>query len=434
MNNSATLAVKPAGNVWSDPKFKRRLKRRHLAEVRFKFYCLAAVLAGIFFVGLLFVSIAINGIGAFTQTQIQLNVYFDPEVVNVDNIQQANYGKIVKQSLYSYFPEVTKRKDRRKLGAIVSVGADVRLQRMVENDPSLIGTKQTIWMPVDDEFDMLHKKKFGRENVGRSGSRGINSSQAAWFDALVERGIIETRFNRTYFTAGDSREPELAGVRGALTGSFYTILVTLLISFPVGAAAACYLEEFAPKNRFTDFVEININNLAAVPSVVFGLLGLAVFINFFGLPRSVPLVGGLVLSLMTIPTVIIAGRAALRAVPPSIREGALALGASKTQAVVQEVVPLAMPGMLTGTIIGIAQALGETAPLLMIGMVAFIVDIPSGPLDPSTALPIQIYLWADSPERAFLEKTSGAILILLGFLISMNIFAVWLRRRFENKW
>ena len=254
MNNSATLAVKPADNVWSDPKFKRRLKRRHLAEVRFKFYCLAAVLAGIFFVGLLFVSIAINGIGAFTQTQIQLNVYFDPEVVNVDNIQQANYGKIVKQSLYSYFPEVTKRKDRRKLGAIVSVGADVRLQRMVENDPSLIGTKQTIWMPVDDEFDMLHKKKFGRENVGRSGSRGINSSQAAWFDALVERGIVETRFNRTYLTAGDSREPELAGVRGALTGSFYTILVTLLISFPVGAAAACYLEEFAPKNRFTDFV------------------------------------------------------------------------------------------------------------------------------------------------------------------------------------
>ena len=217
-------------------------------------------------------------------------------------------------------------------------------------------------------------------------------------------------------------------------GSFFTILVTLAISFPVGVAAACYLEEFAPRNKFTDFIEININNLAAVPSVVFGILGLAVFINFFGLPRSVPLVGGLVLSLMTIPTIIIAGRAALRAVPPSIREGALALGASKTQAVIQEVVPLAMPGMLTGTIIGVAQALGETAPLLMIGMVAFIVDVPGGPLDPSTVLPVQIFLWADSPERAFLEKTSGAILILLTFLIAMNIVAVIMRRRFERRW
>ena len=420
-------------SVWANPQFKRRLKRRRAAELRFKFYGIGALMLGVFFVVVLFISITINGVGAFWQTQVQLEIHFDPDFLDPENLAKANYGKLSKQSLYRQFPEVTKRNEKRQLGRIVSVGADVVLQKMVQNDPSLIGTTQTIWLPVDDEFDMLHKNNIGRD-TGTHGGRRISKPQIEWFDALVEKGVVESRFNKTYFIAGDSREPELAGLRGALTGSFFTILVTLAISFPVGVAAACYLEEFAPKNRFTDIIEININNLAAVPSVVFGLLGLAVFINFFGLPRSVPLVGGLVLSLMTIPTIIIAGRAALRAVPPSIREGALALGASKTQAVVQEVVPLAMPGMLTGTIIGLAQALGETAPLLMIGMVAFIVDVPSGPLDPSTVLPVQIFLWADSPERAFLEKTSGAILILLTFLITMNVIAVWLRRRFERRW
>lgn len=422
-----------AESVWAKPQFKRRLKRRRAAELRFKIYGISALMLGVFVVVVLFISITINGVGAFWQTQVQLEIQFAPEFLDPENLAKANYGKLIKQSLYRQFPEVTKRKEKRQLGRIVSVGADVILQIMVQNDPSLIGTTQTIWLPVDDEFDMLHKNNIGRDTGTHGGGR-ISNAQIGWFDALFEKGVVESRFNKTYFIAGDSREPELAGLRGALTGSFFTILVTLAISFPVGVAAACYLEEFAPKNRFTDIIEININNLAAVPSVVFGLLGLAVFINFFGLPRSVPLVGGLVLSLMTIPTIIIAGRAALRAVPPSIREGALALGASKTQAVVQEVVPLAMPGMLTGTIIGLAQALGETAPLLMIGMVAFIVDVPSGPLDPSTVLPVQIFLWADSPERAFLEKTSGAILILLTFLITMNVFAVWLRRRFERRW
>ena len=422
-----------AESVWAKPQFKRRLKRRRAAELRFKIYGISALMLGVFVVVVLFISITINGVGAFWQTQVQLEIQFSPEFLDPENLAKANYGKLIKQSLYRQFPEVTKRKEKRQLGRIVSVGADVVLQKIVQNDPSLIGTTQTIWLPVDDEFDMLHKNDIGRDTGTHGGGR-ISKAQIEWFDALVEKGVVESRFNKTYFIAGDSREPELAGLRGALTGSFFTILVTLAISFPVGVAAACYLEEFAPKNRFTDIIEININNLAAVPSVVFGLLGLAVFINFFGLPRSVPLVGGLVLSLMTIPTIIIAGRAALRAVPPSIREGAIALGASKTQAVVQEVVPLAMPGMLTGTIIGLAQALGETAPLLMIGMVAFIVDVPSGPLDPSTVLPVQIFLWADSPERAFLEKTSGAILILLTFLITMNVFAVWLRRRFERRW
>jgi phosphate transport system permease protein len=265
-------------------------------------------------------------------------------------------------------------------------------------------------------------------------SRRVKDRAVAWVWDLERRGLVEQQFNVAFFTNGDSREPELAGIGGAVMGSVYTLLVTLLLSFPIGVAAAVYLEEFAPKNRWTDLIEVNINNLAAVPSIVFGLLGLAVFINFFTLPRSAPLVGGLVLTLMTLPTIIIASRAALKSVPPSIREAALGVGASRMQTMFHHVLPLAMPGMLTGTIIGMAQALGESAPLLMIGMVAFIVDIPGGPLDPSTVLPVQIFLWADSPERAFVERTSAAIMVLLAFLITMNALAVILRKRFERRW
>ena len=264
--------------------------------------------------------------------------------------------------------------------------------------------------------------------------RRISNKEMAWIEALVADGRLEKRFNTTFFSAGDSREPELAGVWGAAAGSFFTLLVTLALAFPIGVAAAIYLEEFAPKNKLTQVIEININNLAAVPSIVFGLLGLAVFLNFIGMPRSAPLVGGVVLALMTLPTIIIAGRAAIKSVPPSIREAALGLGASRSQVVFHHVLPLAMPGVLTGTIIGMAQALGETAPLLMIGMVAFIVDIPGGFTDPATVLPVQIYLWADSPERAFVERTSAAIMVLLGFLIMMNLTAVWLRKKFERRW
>ncbi len=242
------------------------------------------------------------------------------------------------------------------------------------------------------------------------------------------------RFNTTFFTSGDSREPELAGILGAAKGSFYTLLITLLLSFPIGVAAAIYLEEFAPDSAVTAFIEVNINNLAAVPSIIFGLLGLAIFINFWGIPRSTPIVGGLVLTLMTLPTIIIAARASIKSVPPSIREAALGVGASKIQTVFHHVLPLALPGMLTGTIIGMARALGETAPLLMIGMVAFIADVPGSLTDPATALPVQIYLWADSPERAFVEKNSAAIIVLLGFLITMNAAAVYMRNKFEMKW
>jgi phosphate transport system permease protein len=250
----------------------------------------------------------------------------------------------------------------------------------------------------------------------------------------VEAGRLKTSFNSVFFQAGDSREPELAGIRGATMGSMYTLLVTLLLSFPIGVAAAVYLEEFAPKNRWTDLIEVNINNLAAIPSIVFGLLGLAVFLNFMGLPRSSSMVGGLVLTLMTLPTIIIASRASLKSVPPSIREAALGVGASKMQTISHHILPLAMPGMLTGAIIGMARALGETAPLLMIGMVAFIVDVPQGFSDPATVLPVQIYLWADSPERAFVERTSAAIMILLFLLLAMNATAVFLRNKFERRW
>jgi phosphate transport system permease protein len=264
--------------------------------------------------------------------------------------------------------------------------------------------------------------------------RRVKDQTVGWVERLESEGRIEKRFNIIFFTHGTSREPELAGIAGALMGSFYTLALTLLFSFPIGVGAALYLEEFAPKNRWTDLIEVNINNLAAVPSIVFGLLGLAVFLNFFGLPRSAPLVGGLVLTLMTLPTIIIASRASLQSVPPSIREAALGVGASKMQMVAHHVLPLALPGMLTGTIIGMARALGESAPLLMIGMVAFIVDIPGGFTDPATVLPVQIYLWADSPERAFVELTSAATMVLLAFLIVMNAAAVILRRRFERRW
>jgi phosphate transport system permease protein len=303
---------------------------------------------------------------------------------------------------------------------------------MTLKDLGLVGKTVSVWVPADDDVDMLLKNHFDR-NEPESGRR-LNNKQLAWIDELAKRGQIEKRFNKIFFTAGDSREPELAGIGGAATGTFFTLVVTLILSFPIGVAAAVYLEEFAPKNRWTDLIEVNINNLAAVPSIVFGLLGLAVFLNFFGLSRSAPLVGGLVLTLMTLPTIIIASRAALQSVPPSIREGALGVGASKMQMVVHHVLPLALPGMLTGTIIGMARALGETAPLLMIGMVAFIVDIPAGFTDPATVLPVQVYLWADSPERAFVERTSAAIIVLLAFLMIMNAAAIILRKKFERRW
>ncbi len=417
---------------------EERLRRRHKAERRFKLYGQIALTIGVLFLCLMFVSIISKGYTAFAQTYVALDIFFDPEVIDPQRTGDpevfgaANFQQLVRRPLKELFPDVSGRRDRRALNGLVSSGGSFTLRDMVLQDPSIIGTTQTIWLLADDDIDMLMKGHIDR-SVPES-ERRISDKQLGWVDTLDQDGRIEKRFNVTFFSAGDSREPELSGIWGAAVGSFFTMLVTLALSFPIAVAAAVYLEEFAPRNRWTDLVEVNINNLAAVPSIVFGLLGLAVFINFFGIPRSVPLVGGLVLTLMTLPTIIIASRAALKSVPPSIREAALGMGASKMQMVAHHVLPLAMPGMLTGTIIGMAQALGETAPLLMIGMVAFIVDVPSGPLDPATVLPVQIYLWADSPERAFVERTSAAIMVLLSFLIVMNALAVFLRRRFERRW
>jgi phosphate transport system permease protein len=334
--------------------------------------------------------------------------------------------------LRELFPEVTGRRDRRALDSLISSGAAYELRDHVMANPELVGQSIDIWVSASDDIDMLDKGYIDRD-VDSTGRR-VTDQQIGWYDKLIADGRLERQFNTTFFTSGDSREPEQAGIWGAALGSFYTLLVTLLLAFPLGVTTAVYLEEFAPKNKWTDLIEVNINNLAAVPSIIFGLLGLAVFLNIIGLPRSAPLAGGVVLALMTLPTIIIAGRAALKAVPPSIREAALGVGASRLQTVTHHVLPLAMPGMLTGSIIGMAQALGETAPLLMIGMVAFIVDLPSGPLDPATVLPVQVYIWADSPERAFVERTSAGIIVLLLFLVVMNLSAVMLRKRFERRW
>ena len=410
----------------------RGLTRRYRAERRFRFYGLSAIVVSLLFLSLLFISIGANGYSALQQTFIQLNVFFDPDVLRQESLANADYQRLVKKSLRSMFPDVKGRGDQRKLYGLVSRGASFQLRDVVLKHPEIIGETLEIWLPADDDVDMLIKGHINRETADTD--RRLKDKQLAWIDQLADEGRIEKKFNKTFFTAGNSREPELAGIWGAFVGSFLTLAVTLMLSFPIGVAAAVYLEEFAPKNRWTDLIEVNINNLAAVPSIVFGLLGLAVFLNFFGLPRSAPVVGGLVLTLMTLPVIIIASRSALKSVPPSIREAALGVGASKMQMVAHHVLPLALPGMLTGTIIGMARALGETAPLLMIGMVAFIVDIPAGFTDPATALPVQIFLWADSPERAFVERTSAAIMVLLAFLIAMNAAAVILRRRFERRW
>ncbi len=417
---------------------RQGLARRYRREKMFKVYGITAIALAVAMLATLFYTIISKGYTAFVQTEIQLEVTLYPQDIDPEGtrdpqtLSQANYRKLVIQAMLDLFPEVESRSDRRDVLGIISDGATFRLREMVMNNPDLIGQRVAMLVPVSSEYDMLNKGQIDRNRP--EAERPLSDKQIALFDRLADRTLIEKSFNTILFTAADSRQPELAGIWGAVVGSFFTLVVTLSLSFPIGVAAAVYLEEFAPQNKWTDLIEVNINNLAAVPSIVFGLLGLAMFLNIFGMPRSAPVVGGLVLTLMTLPTIIIASRAALKSVPPSIREAALGVGASKMQMIVHHVLPLAMPGMLTGTIIGMAQALGETAPLLMIGMVAFIADVPSGPMSPSTVLPVQIYLWADSPERAFTERTSAAIMVLLAFLVFMNAAAVLLRKKFERKW
>jgi phosphate transport system permease protein len=411
------------------------LARRRRKEQLFHTTGMIATAVGVIFLGVFFATLIYQGSSAFLQTFIKLDVELSASVIAPDgepDLAYADFEGLVRSALREEFPAVAGRSERRELYRLVSIGAGYQLRDMVREDPALVGSTVSVWVPASSNVDMLTKGNID-PTIDES-LRPVSNAQVAWVESLREAGRIEAHFNKALFSNGDSREPELAGIKGALMGSFYMLVVTVALAFPIGVAAAIYLEEFAPKNRWSDLIEVNINNLAAVPSIVFGLLGLAVFINWMSLPRSAPLVGGLVLSLLTLPVIIIASRAAIKSVPPSIREAALGLGASKMQVVFHHVLPLALPGMLTGTIIGMSRALGESAPLLMIGMVAFIVDVPGGFTDPATALPVQVYLWADSPERAFAERTSAAIIVLLGFLLVMNLAAVIIRKRMERKW
>lgn len=417
------------------------IKRRYASERRFRTYGLAAITFGLLFLFLLLWSVVGKGHTAFQQTMITVPVEFSEQIIDPDNVRAQNPAKLVTAN----YPLVARNAVAKALGvslddrtalrgvsAMISDGIRVQLRDVVVNDPAIIGTTRTVSLLASGDLDSAFKGQV--DLTVNEQNRRISDQQLAWVKQLSDAGQIAKQFNTGIFFNGASSRPEASGVGVALIGSFYMMLIVLVLSLPIGVAASIYLEEFAPKNRLTDLIEVNINNLAAVPSIVYGLLGLSVFINFMGFPRSASLVGGLVLTLMTLPTIIIATRAALKAVPPSIRAAALGLGASKMQTIFHHVLPLAMPGILTGTIIGLAHALGETAPLLLIGMVAFVTNYPTTPMDPSTALPVQIYMWANEAERAFVERTSGAIIILLMFLIVMNVGAILLRRRFERRW
>ena len=416
------------------------LNKRLNSEKRFRIYCIGAMSFALAWVLILFLNIFSSGYSAFYRTVIQVDVPFlnliedttqfsEMSSEDINNLSMYSFSK---KAIYGLFPDIEEKKDKKMLIRLFSIEFEQEIREFLKSNKSNINETESIYLTASDDVDQVNKGNYPRDLD--EDKRRIKDIQLLFFDDLVDRGLVSYEFNLPFLMRGDSREPELAGVGGSIVGSLFTILVVLILSFPIGIFAAIYLEEFASKNRVTDFIEININNLAAVPSIVFGLLGLGIILNTFGLPRSTPLVGGIVLSLMTLPTIIIATRASLRAVPPSIREGALAVGATKMQAVMHHVVPVAMPGALTGTIIGLAQALGETAPLLLIGMVAFVVDVPQTPLDASASLPVQVYLWSESAERGYVEKTSATIMMLLGFLILMNLAAVLIRRKFETKW
>ena len=413
------------------------LKKRYRAEKRFKFYGLTSVILAILFVLFLVNVIFSKGKGAFSRTTISVEVDFNTEKLEIKNnptneeIQDTDFYDLSIESLLNVY-KTKGLKEEKDLIRIFSPDYEIEIKNFIIENKGFLNKTTIIELTASDDIDQLNKGNYPRHLPEER--RRISDFQLLIYDKLVEDNKIQKAFNTFLFTNGDSRDPELAGVGGSLLGSFFTIIVTLLLSFPIAILASIYLEEFAPKNRITDFIEININNLAAVPSIVFGLLGLGILLGTFDFPRSTPLVAGITLALMTLPRIIIPCRASLKAVPPSIREGALAVGASKVQSVTHHVVPLAIPGTLSGTIIGLAQALGETAPLILIGMVAFVVDLPSSPVDPSASLPVQVYLWSEQAERGFVEKTSATIMILLTFLITMNAFAVYLRQKFERRW
>ena len=417
---------------------RNSLKKRHQRESVFKICGLVGIIIAIFFLITILLTIFLEGKKAFYSTYISLNINFNSNVIDPDDtkdekvIKSANFKKIIDDSLLNYFPEVKKRKEIMKLQSFISSSEEQNLMELVLKNPKLIGTTQKVWLLSSSTVDVINKNR-EMEKIIES-DRLIDDRQLEWLKTLRFNEDIKLDYNKNFFVNADSTEPEQAGIWGSVVGSFFTLLVTLILSFPVAVAAGVFLEELAPKNKFTDFIEVNINNLAAVPSIIFGLLGLAIFLNVMHLPRSAPIVGGITLGLMTLPTIIIATRSSLKAVPPSIREAAIGLGATKFQTVTHHVLPLSLPGISTGTIIGMSQALGESAPLLMIGMVAFIVDVPTSFLDSATVLPVQIYLWKSTAARGFVELTAAGVMVLLAFLILMNGFAVFIRKKFEKKW
>lgn len=421
-----------AANIeWRSAAAVRRRRRRYAADRRLRWFGIGAIATAVILLGVLIASIVVTGLPAFVQTHVALDVAIDRDNVDPANAAAGNYRSIVKKALLAALSPATPQQER-AIGGLISAGAVFVLRDEVVADPSLVGRTVRMTFPASDPLDQLEKGVIDKDTPEKF--RRVSDAQLGWWNELKQQGRISQPFNWGLFFNSDSRFPELAGLAGAITGSFFALLVCFLLSFPIGVAAAIYLEEFAPRNRWTDLIEVNINNLAAVPSVVFGLLGLAVMLGWFGLPRSAPLVGGMVLALMTLPTMIIVTRAALKAVPPSISEAALGVGASKHEVILHHVLPLAIPGILTGTIISLAHALGETAPLLLVGMNAFITGTPGGMLDSATVLPTQIFIWADSVERGFVARTSAAILVLLGFLVLMNGAAIYLRHRFERQW
>lgn len=412
----------------------KRLRKRHAAEARFRSYGLIAIVIALGFLALLMGRIISQGYTTFTTNTVTLPVYIDPARIDRSDLAGSNYDQVVAMAMLKHLGETDDEFGERSGEAMELVSRDLGFQILVKlkADPSLIGKTIPVSGSVGANADLFYKGEIKRSLA--ESDRQLNDRQIAWLDRLKREGAVTTGFNTAFFTQSDSTEPEQAGVLGAVVGSLMALLVAALVAVPVGVLAAVYLEEFAAKNRLTDLIEVNINNLAAVPSIVYGLLGLAVFIGWAGMPRSSALVGGLVLALMSLPTIIIATRSAIKAVPPSIREAALGVGASKTQTVFHHVLPLAMPGVMTGTIISMAHALGETAPLLMIGGFSFVPGVAKSLTAATATLPVQVYIWETASERAFHERTAAAIIVLLAFMIVMNATAVILRRRFERRW
>ncbi len=412
----------------------RRLKARNAAERRFQLYGRIAIAVALGFLVLLLGRIVQQGWSTFIDYRLTTQVYLDPTRIDAADPGGANYDLLIAEQLLKRIgvadDEYGSRSDAMK--DLLSGDLGFQVLDRVKADPAVIGKTLTLSAPLKADAGLYFKGQIQRTSPAEE--RPLSDEQLDWLDQLRAEGLVQSGFNTTFLTRSDSTEPEQAGVLGAVVGSALMLLLTAALAIPIGVLAATYLEEFAPKNRWTDLVEVNINNLAAVPSIVYGLLGLAVFINWMNVPRSSPLVGGLVLALMSLPTVIIATRSALKAVPPSIREAALALGASKTQTVFHHVLPLALPGVMTGAILSLAHALGETAPLLMVGMVSFVPGVPEALTSASTVLPVQIFIWENASERAFQERTAAAIMVLLAFMIIMNLAAVLLRRRFERRW